>query len=263
MPQPEDLDPTPATDPPGMERRAFVRRMTTDAVGVAGRVFGLSKALTRGAVAAGLAVRENLDAVATEQGVVAPIEAAANSAEPDVPDAVEDEPTALTLEAPAPMTAREPEPDARPAPPAPPPPASPSPPRVTDAQAAILAAATTAILAVNGHDNPPIALPVAIHWDGETIRFGSLGWSRRSAAIQMDPRVTLYVEDPDSDVFLAVEGRAEFVLGSAARDAMAPLLSGSGDPAEIERNWADLVASDPDRVVVVVRPSKVLPGRRT
>ena len=133
--------------------------------------------------------------------------------------------------------------------------------RLTDAQRAILAAATSAVLAVNGREASPIAVPVPIHWDGETIRFGSLGWSRRSGAIRTDPRVTLVVQDPTSATFITIEGRAEFIVGAGVREAMAPLLSPAGDEAEADRRWAELVAADADRVVVTVRPEKVLPGR--
>jgi hypothetical protein len=135
--------------------------------------------------------------------------------------------------------------------------------RLTAAQDALLAAATGAILAVNGHDAAPVALPVTIHWDGETIRFGSLGWSRRASAIRTEPRVTLVVEEPATESFLVVEGDATFEIGPPVRDAMAPLLSRSGDQDEADRRWSELVAADADRVVVYVRPTKVLPGRRS
>ena len=47
-------DPASAVE---MERRAFVRRMSTETVGIAGRVFGLSKALNRGVMAGGQAMQ--------------------------------------------------------------------------------------------------------------------------------------------------------------------------------------------------------------
>jgi nitroimidazol reductase NimA-like FMN-containing flavoprotein (pyridoxamine 5'-phosphate oxidase superfamily) len=269
MPMPEDNAPEIASQPPvppaEMERRAFVRRMTTDTVGLAGRVFGLSKAMTRGAVAAGQAVRDNIQAVAVEQGVgdpatefgpeiapeIAPefeadVEPALDhgpglEAEPERAIAAEPEPAPAARTAPAPM------------------------PEVllTAEQAAVLEAATSAVLAVNGRGAAPLAQPVAIHWDGETLRFASLGWSRRATAIQMEPRVALVVEAPGGGVFVVVEGTARFEIGPAARDAMAPLLSREGDQAEADRRWAELVAADPDRVVVFVRPTKVLTGRRS
>ena len=97
------------------------------------------------------------------------------------------------------------------------------------------AAATSAVIAVNGRDAAPLAVPLPIHWDGETIRFASLGWSRRSGAIRTDPRVTLVVQDPVSATFLAIEGRAEFIVGAGVREAMAPLLSPTGDKDEADR----------------------------
>src|SRR5207253_8354876 len=49
------------SDPDAVERRAFVRKMTTDAVGVAGTLFNFSRILTRSAVAAGEAVMGELE----------------------------------------------------------------------------------------------------------------------------------------------------------------------------------------------------------
>jgi len=215
-------------------------------------------------MAAGQAVRENFEAVTVEgAGAAATDEAEAEAADEAV-EALSVDEGKLTAAADA-AAADAAAADAAAAVPAtePPTPAAPAPFPVSDAQAAILTAATSAVLAVNGRESAPLATHVRIHWDGETVRFGSLGWSRRTTAIRMDPRVTLYVEDPESDGFLAIEGRAEFIMGADARDAMAPLLSSTGDPAEVERNWAALMAVDADRVVVVVRPSKALPGRRS
>lgn len=244
--------PEPTSVPPAeMERRAFVRRMTNDTVGLAGRVFGLSRAMTRGAVAAGQAVREQVQAVAVEQGASEPpieIESAAAPAPEPVIQPPDEPETVITPEPePAPVPQSRPEPGVQ----------------LTADQAEVLAAATSAILAVNGRDSPPLAQPVAIHWDGETLRFGSLGWSRRATAVQMEPRVTLVVEAVGSDGFVVVEGMATFVIGPAARDAMAPLLGRGGDQDEADRRWAELIATDPDRVAVLVRPTKVLTGRRS
>lgn len=257
-PEPEPTD-VPA-EGPALERRAFVRQMTHDAVGMAGRVVGLSRALGRGAVAAGASIRENLEA------------AAASSESSPRPAAAEPEMPPAAAEPEMPPAAAEPA--TRPAAPSPPAIAPPSdglaPPArrespslgLSEAQAAILADATTAVLAVNGSNGPPIVVPVPIHWDGETIRFASLGWSRRSAAIRSDPRVSLVVQEPDSDRFLFVEGTASVLVGPAAREAIAPLLGETDDPEATAQRWEALLAADPDRVVVVVRPSRVLPGRR-
>ena len=147
------------------------------------------------------------------------------------------------------------------APPAPPPKPAPPPVRLSDAQRSILAAATSGVLAVNGRNAAPLAVPLPIHWDGETIRFASLGWSRRSGAIRTDPHVTLVIEDPTSSTYVTIEGRAEFIVGAGVREAMTPLLSPTGDEADAEGRWAELVAADADRVVVKVTPEKVLPGR--
>jgi hypothetical protein len=250
-----------AATPEEMERRQFVRRISSDAVGIAGRVFGLSKALNRGVMAGGQAMRDNLEAVALGQ---AADEGSGEqvSVDSSVVESVVADPAAAESAAPgAPMPPQPLPVAAAPAQAAAPRAAAAPPVRITEAHRSILVAATSAVLAVNGRESAPIAVPVPMHWDGETIRFASLGWSRRAGAIRTDPRVTLVVESVDSGSFLTIEGRAEFIVGAGVRAAMGPLLSRVGDDAEADGRWAELVAADADRVVVIVTPEKVLLGK--
>ena len=227
----------------GLERRAFVRRMGADTVGLAGRIFGASRALTRASVAAGQAVRDNFEVMAGE---------------PEAPAAAIDEPAP-----PAPAMV-EPVPSA----PAPPPttvwqapkPTPPAPFQLSSRQQELLSAATEATIAVNGMGAAPLVGIVPIHWDGETVRFASLGWSRRMTAVRADPRVSILVDDVASGDSVWLEGTATVLAGPALRAAMDPLLPGD-DEAARDAGLAALLADDIDRAVISVTPTKALPGR--
>ena len=126
-------------------------------------------------------------------------------------------------------------------------------------QAELLAGAADATIAVNGQNGSPLMGIVPMHWDGETVRIASLGWSRRATAIRADPLVSLLIDEPASGDALWLEGVATIVQGDALRQAMEPFLPGDLSAADAE--WAALLAQDFDRIVILIRPTKALPGR--
>ena len=236
----EEIIPTPEPEPePEIDRRSFVRRLSGDAAGMVGRLHGLSQIIAGSAAAAVLAVGDDLDAIRAR-------ERAADLAAAEPPD--------------SPGTAAGPVVAAEPI-------AAPGPSAVmptdehavrfepTPEEAAILADAREAIVAVNDGGNGPHVTFVPTHWDGETIRFGALGWARRSTLLRADGHVTLLVA-ADNGRYLSVRGRASLLDGALAREAMRPLLDLDG------RDWDELVAEDPDRVVVIVQPHQILSVER-
>ena len=246
---------------PAFERRAFVRRMSGDAVRTAGSVFSISRILTRSAVAAGQAVMgelQALDAGAAAGSAGPPVAEPALAPPPDEPP-VPGAPDSASAPAVAQPPVAEPahagsrSPAERPA-------------LLLDAdQRAILESATTAVVAVNWEGHPPQLTTAEVLWDGQTVRFGTLGWSRRTTMLRTDPRISLLVEGPGDGRFVTVVGHARISEGQAARDAMWPLLRRTAtDPGEVgaEARWQELVAADADRAVIVVEPDQVLSGRR-
>jgi hypothetical protein len=213
--------------------------MGRDAVGIAGNVFGLGRVIRRSAAAAGQAVVSELEALQptpTQEPEPAP--------EPESPS-VEVEP-----------------------PPAPPPEPAAPPARsalvLDDDQRAVLESATSAVVAVNRECHPPQLTMASVLWDGETLRFATLGWSRRSTMLRADPRIGVLVESPDGH-YVTVTGLSRIREGRDARDAMWPiLLRDAGDEGEVgaEARWQALLASDPDRAVIVIDLEQVLSGRR-
>ena len=282
------IPPAAAVDP-ALERRAFVRRMGSDAVRTAGSVFSISRILTRSATAAGQAVMTELESLqvgnAAEESVggppagplvvpvdgaepAAPAEAAAAAGAPAVgwaagvpaatamPSATDAPPGAPAA---ASTTTAAHAPFAKAPAPAPPPLA------IDPDQRALLEGATTAVVAVNREGHPPQLTTAVVLWDGGTIRFATLGWARRTTMLRADPRIGLLVEGPGDGRFVTVTGRARITDGRDAYDAARPLLLrevGDGGEAAAEARWQELVAADLDRAVIVVEPEQVLSGRR-
>jgi nitroimidazol reductase NimA-like FMN-containing flavoprotein (pyridoxamine 5'-phosphate oxidase superfamily) len=242
-----------------LERRAFVRRMGGDAVRTAGSVFSLSRILTRSAAAAGQAVMGELEALQTGTGVAEPTTVSTDAG-------AMARPVDTTIEAgQAPPTAATSEPTAATAPD--PPPASRPPLLIDEDQRAMLEAGSAAVVAVNRDGHPPQLTTATILWDGDTLRFATVGWSRRTSMLRADSRIGLLVEGPGDGRFLTVTGRAQIIEGRAARvrEAMWPVLvRGGGDGGEeaAEARWQDMLAADPDRAVIIVEPDQVLSGHR-
>lgn len=244
----EEIIPTPEPEPE-IDRRSFVRRLSGDAAGMVGRLHGLSQIIAGSAAAAVLAVGDDLEAIRAR-------ERAADLAAAEPPDSPVAEPAAAgpgvasevvvaaePVAALGPVVAAEPtdEHAVRFEP--------------TPEEAAILSGAREAVVAVNDGGNGAHVTFVSTHWDGETIRFGALGWARRSTLLRADGRVTLLVV-ADNGRYLSVRGRASLLEGAVAREAMRPLLDLDG------RDWDELVAEDPDRVVVIVEPHQILSVER-
>ncbi len=224
---------------PQIGRRSFVRRMSGDAAGMVGRLHGLSQIIAGSAAAAVLAVGDDLEAIRAREHSAGP---AAEPSGPQVgilPEVVAASEFAAASGPPAVLPPAEQAIRTEP----------------TPEQAAILAGAREAVVAVNDGGNGPHVTLVPTHWDGKAIRFGALGWSRRSTLLRTDGRVTLLVAAGNGR-YLSVRGRASLLEGAVAREAMRPLVGLDG------RGWDELVAEDPDRVVVIVEPDQILSVER-
>jgi nitroimidazol reductase NimA-like FMN-containing flavoprotein (pyridoxamine 5'-phosphate oxidase superfamily) len=225
------------------ERRAFVRRMSGDAVRTASTVFGLSRMLTRSAAAAGQAVMGELEAIQVGNAGQDPLNLPSGDASAPVgPPAIAAAPEIW----PAVPPVQPPE-------------------LLLDAdQRAILEEAASAIVAVNRDGHPPQLTAAKVLWDGDTLRFATLGWSRRTTMLRADPRISLLIEGAGDGRFVTVTGRARIVEGREARDAALPLISREvgDDPSAAEARWQELTDADADRAVIVIEPEQVLSGRR-
>jgi len=225
-------------------------------------MFSLSRILTRSAAAAGQAVINELESLqvgnAAEEAASVPVAVGVSDAialDPGAAPAPGAEPTTASDPTPAPVAPSAPTP--------PPPPPGPPVVPIDAIQLAILEAATTAIVAVNLGGQAPQLTFAKVLWDGQSVRFATLGWSRRTTMLRTNPMIGLLIEGEDGR-FVTVNGKAKIVENREAREATLPLLlrETAGDDAAAEARWQELLAADSDRAVIVVVPDQVLSGQR-
>lgn len=126
---------------------------------------------------------------------------------------------------------------------------------MTDAIEALLAGPNHAVLGVNRADGSPQLTVVWYVWDGETFRFSTTRDRAKYRNISRDPRVSLLVNDPEGAWYVVAYGTAHIV--ETNHDELAqPILEKYMTPEQRERHrW------DPTRVIVVLRPDRILTGR--
>jgi hypothetical protein len=240
-------DPSPAEEP--SPRRAFLRKMTVDAVLAGGRLAGSAEIIRRSAAAAGETLIRELD------HLQAPSEGPASAADQPVADAssplpVRGPPAAPSVPDPAAGAPMNAEPGAGRSPES-------SPPPLTPAQAALLDSVSPAVLATVQTGGAPHLTVSPFHWDGRVFRISALDWTARTQNVQIDARVSLLIDDPRGRLSLSVSGSAAVIAGPSVREDTLPILRKyASDGSEVASRWAELNA-DGDRVVIVVVPERM------
>ena len=238
--QPDDREGLPpVTDPAGdteagptpspgqnVQRRAFLRQLTGDAVVTTGRLAGLSTALRRSLVAAGVAAVGDADAPGNDAPLSNPAQVPATIEPPVVPLI-----------------------PAAPLPPAPGPA-----PLLSPHQHELLELGSTAILGVNDGSGAPHLTSSTFHWDRTVLRLPSELFAARAARIDADPRVSVLVE-LGPDAWVAVTGVATIVSGDDVEAEMLTILRKHVTDEEADRLWTEIRSSG-DRVVIRVRPTR-------
>ncbi len=214
------------------DRRAFIRQLSGDAVASAGRIAGLSSAIRRSVVAAGLAATRELEAAPG----------------PGLPDHVPAQTDATDLPSPRPGEVEMPQPTAR---------VLDVVAALTPAEHAFLAGGDSAVLAVNDPAGAPHMSASIYHWDGAILRLPSLMFAARAEQVERDPRVSVFIEDRAAGAWVAVAGVASIVYGPGVEDELRLVLAESRLGETAAGRWAALRAST-DAIVIRVRPTRFL-----
>jgi hypothetical protein len=234
-PPADDGDPAREGDDLQTDRRAFIRRLSGDAVWTAGRLAGFSTVIRRSVVAAG--------------------EAAASELGPPLAEESPTDPAPATID---PIVSRSPAVPSAPAVPVAPttPVALPDPVlALTAAQHESLATWTQAVLAVNDPSGAPHLTVSTYHWDGALIRLPAQLFTARAEHVDHDPRVSLFIGDDASAASVAVTGVATVAYGDDAEQDML-LLLGKDHPAdEAAIRWEEMRSSG-DRITFRIRPTR-------
>jgi Pyridoxamine 5'-phosphate oxidase len=239
---PEDAAPTVAGQ--DVQRRAFLRQLTGEAVVTTARLAGLSAAVRRSLVAAGESVARDLDPPAGET---------AREPDPSATEVPAARPDAGEASAsPASMASA----GARPArqdPPFEPGPAI----ALTPRQHEILRLGATAVLGVNDASGAPHLTSSIYDWDGATLRLPAELFAARAERVGADPRVSVLVKETSSDAWVAVTGWASIVSGADVETEMLPILRKYMSDDEADRLWTEMRSSG-DPVVIRVRPTRLV-----
>ena len=112
-----------------------------------------------------------------------------------------------------------------------------------------------AIVAINRPGNAPHLTPVWFTWDGEAFRFSTSRDRAKYLNIRRDPHISLIVDDPVTHTYVVASGHAT-ILEDNPLDLARPLLEKHLPADRVEGSLGMVTA--PDRVVIELRPSKIL-----
>jgi PPOX class probable F420-dependent enzyme len=120
--------------------------------------------------------------------------------------------------------------------------------------AELLVNAQHAVVGVNRATGAPQLTVVWFHWDGEAFRFSTTRTRAKYLNLKRDPSLSLLVDGFDKKFYVVAYGRARFIEDEYEELAR-PLLE-KYLPERAERpQWT------PDRVIIELRPERLLTGR--
>ena len=120
----------------------------------------------------------------------------------------------------------------------------------------LLSQPLNAIVGVNRASGGPQLTTVWFAWDGEAFTFTTTKDRAKYLNIQRDPNISLIVDDLAAHKYVVAYGKAEIIeqnVGELARPIIQKYV-----PAEQVERRVQAVANDPSRVLVVLRPEKLL-----
>ncbi len=126
----------------------------------------------------------------------------------------------------------------------------------TEEQHALLSKTNNAIIGVNRTQGGPQLTPVWFAWDGTSFFFTTTKDRVKYVNLKRDPSISLIVDDVETHKYVVAYGRAEIIEQDVAELAR-PIIEKYAPPERAEQ-MVEMVRNDPQRVLVVLRPEKVL-----
>jgi PPOX class probable F420-dependent enzyme len=120
----------------------------------------------------------------------------------------------------------------------------------------LLSKPINAIVGVNRTEGGPQLTPVWFVWDGTSFIFSTTKDRVKYLNIKRNPSISLIVDDLEAHKYVVAYGRAEIIehnVGELARPIIQKYVS--GDRLE---QMVKMVNDDPNRVLVVLRPDKIV-----
>jgi len=127
---------------------------------------------------------------------------------------------------------------------------------VSEQQAALLAQPKTAVIGVNRAKGAPQLTAVWFFWDGKDFYFSTMKDRAKYVNIKRNPSIALLVEDAATFTSVAAYGQAEIVEQNVV-ELTRPIIEKYVPEAKLEETLKG-IANDPNRVVVVLHPEKIV-----
>ena len=128
---------------------------------------------------------------------------------------------------------------------------------VSEKQTALLTQPNTAIIGVNRANGAPQLTVVWYAWDGKDFYFSTLKDRAKYKNIKRNPAISLIVDDSVNHVSVTVYGRAEIIEHDSAE--LTRLIVEKYMPEAQREEAFQEIASDPNRVLIVLHPEKIIP----
>ena len=120
----------------------------------------------------------------------------------------------------------------------------------------LLSKSNNAIVGVNRAVGGPQLTPVWYAWDGTSFIFSTTKERAKYLNLKRDPSISLIVDDFETHKYVAAYGRVEIIeqnVGELTR----PIIERYVPADQVDRS-VKMIGNDPNRVLVVVHPEKVL-----
>lgn len=128
---------------------------------------------------------------------------------------------------------------------------------ISEQQAALLAQPNTAVIGVNRANSAPQLTVVWYAWDGKDFFFSTLKDRAKYKNIKRNPAISLIVDDSVNHVSITAYGQAEIIEHDLA-ELVRPIIEKYVPEAQREEALKG-IANDPNRVLVVLHPEKIIP----
>jgi PPOX class probable F420-dependent enzyme len=128
---------------------------------------------------------------------------------------------------------------------------------ISEEQAVLLAQPNTAIIGVNRAKGAPQLTVVWYVWDGKDFSFSTSKDRAKYANIKRNPAISLIVDDSSTHTSVVAYGQPEIIEDNVAALAR-PIIEKYVPQAQREEALKG-IADDPNRVIVVLHPEKILP----
>lgn len=128
---------------------------------------------------------------------------------------------------------------------------------ISEKQAALLAQPNTAVIGVNRAKGAPQLTVVWYAWDGKDFYFTTMKDRAKYMNIKRNPAISLLVDDSATHTSVTAYGQAE-IIGHPIAELTRPIIEKYVPEAQREEALQG-VANDPNRVLIVLHPEKIIP----